>query len=286
LALCQPVSSAALCFLCAMASRRRSAFSGMLAERVAVSDIAPQVDDQEFDHTTKPVQKVAQKMSLPRWKIVGGQWTNGLLVRSGRELSSEALQGRLATGSVVEQLELEGDRLHYYRVNGSGPKQGWITTALNDRVLAEPLDEMPTLLTQMHSRSEYMTQPHSGGRGMPPGNLLGGPPGNLGPYPYGMSGPMPNLGGQMLGSSPLPVGPQSGLDLPDPRRYPRGRMLDDGFDGRMPPHMMDPYMQDPYMPMPGGMPPGASKAYMDRMAGMVDGPPPLYAGGPAPYAEY
>jgi hypothetical protein len=140
---------------------------------------------------------------------------------------------------------------------------------------------------QMHGRSEYMTQPHSGGRGMPPGNLLGGPPGNLGPYPYGMSGPMSQqLGGQMLGSSPLPVGPQSALDLPDPRRYPRGRMLDDGFDGRMPPHMMDPYMQDPYMPMPGGMPPGASKAYMDRMAGMVDGPPPLYAGGPAPYAEY
>lgn len=48
------------------------------------------------------------------------------MVRSGCELSSEKQPLRLGCGAVVEELALEGDRLHYRRHTGVGPDRGWV----------------------------------------------------------------------------------------------------------------------------------------------------------------
>eukprot|EP00913_Durusdinium_trenchii_P004407 g4086.t1 len=67
------------------------------------------------------------------WEVIGGAISGGLLVRSGRALGSERESQRLRTGSVVEQIELDGERLHYKLLEGAGPLTGWdiIAVALN-----------------------------------------------------------------------------------------------------------------------------------------------------------
>ena len=62
--------------------------------------------------------------AMARWKIVGGQ--NGVLVRAEESLSSLEL-GRLASGSLVEELRRCGKRLHFKLLSGTGPPEGWIS---------------------------------------------------------------------------------------------------------------------------------------------------------------
>lgn len=68
---------------------------------------------------------------LRTWKVVGGGDKGGVLVRQGhgqspcsmapgKSLSSEQLPERLATGAVVKELKLEGDRLHFELETGVG----------------------------------------------------------------------------------------------------------------------------------------------------------------------
>ena len=45
------------------------------------------------------------------WEVVGGGDKGGILVRAGQATSSEQLAERLATGALVEQLQLIGERL-------------------------------------------------------------------------------------------------------------------------------------------------------------------------------
>lgn len=71
---------------------------------------------------------------VQRWEVVGGTSSGGLLVRSGQELRSAEL-GRLATGSVVRQLELQGDRMRYEKMTGGGPAAGWVSIRLKDKDL-------------------------------------------------------------------------------------------------------------------------------------------------------
>lgn len=68
------------------------------------------------------------------WHIIGGE-KDGLLVRQGVSLGSE-VQGRLAQHSLVQHLDLQGQRLRYRLVSGSGPAEGWISTKLGHKVLA------------------------------------------------------------------------------------------------------------------------------------------------------
>lgn len=68
------------------------------------------------------------------WHIIGGE-KDGLLVRQGASLESE-VQGRLAQHSLVQHLDLQGQRLRYRLVSGSGPAEGWISTKLGHKVLA------------------------------------------------------------------------------------------------------------------------------------------------------
>lgn len=61
------------------------------------------------------------------WQVVGGEDRGGVLVRKGIELNSPALPMRLATGALVEQESLEGERLAYNRLLGEGPNCGWVS---------------------------------------------------------------------------------------------------------------------------------------------------------------
>lgn len=74
-------------------------------------------------------------MGGQRWEVVGGADKGGILVRGGQSTTSEQLEARLATGALVEELELVGDRLHYQKVSGAGPETGWVSTVLKDKAL-------------------------------------------------------------------------------------------------------------------------------------------------------
>lgn len=69
------------------------------------------------------------------WEVVGGKGSGGILVRAGKELSSPRLCARLATGAIVEAVQLEGDRLHYRLLQGDGPCCGWVTFQIKDHHL-------------------------------------------------------------------------------------------------------------------------------------------------------
>jgi len=78
---------------------------------------------------------------MPKWEVVGGADKGGILVRKGPEVSSPAEAERLATGSIVEQVVLNGGRIHYRLVSGKGPAEGWVTTRLPDKDLLVPAPE-------------------------------------------------------------------------------------------------------------------------------------------------
>lgn len=63
------------------------------------------------------------------------------MVRSGKELKSTALDQRLDTGSLVEQVRLVGERLNYRLIRGSGPTEGWVSLKVSGKELLAPLYE-------------------------------------------------------------------------------------------------------------------------------------------------
>jgi len=69
------------------------------------------------------------------WEVVGGADKGGILVRSGQGTTSEQLTERLATGALVEEVELAGERLRYKKLQGSGPESGWVSVSLKDKAL-------------------------------------------------------------------------------------------------------------------------------------------------------
>lgn len=70
------------------------------------------------------------------WEVVGGADKGGIIVRQAMNTSSpEAAGGRLSTRSLVEQVELVGERLHYTRLTGMGPDTGWVSIALHGKDL-------------------------------------------------------------------------------------------------------------------------------------------------------
>ncbi|CAE7036686.1 proP [Symbiodinium natans] len=75
--------------------------------------------------------------AVQTWEVIGGAISGGLLVRTGKGLGSGREPQRLRTGSVIEEVELDGDRLHYKLLEGAGPVRGWVSTKLNDRELLQ-----------------------------------------------------------------------------------------------------------------------------------------------------
>uniref|UniRef100_A0A7S4RGI6 Uncharacterized protein n=1 Tax=Alexandrium monilatum TaxID=311494 RepID=A0A7S4RGI6_9DINO len=76
------------------------------------------------------VKSERQAPSPKLWRVVGGGDKGGILVRAGKDTSAPAEAERLATGSLVRELERDGLRLHFERVSGSGPARGWASTRL------------------------------------------------------------------------------------------------------------------------------------------------------------
>mmetsp|Transcript_79009 Transcript_79009/g.183284 ORF Transcript_79009/g.183284 Transcript_79009/m.183284 type:complete len:217 (-) Transcript_79009:137-787(-) len=72
----------------------------------------------------------------PRWLVVGGS-DKGIVVRQGKNLRSAELP-RLQKGARLEQLELDGDRLHYQKIEGDGPSAGWVSLAFKGATLVQP----------------------------------------------------------------------------------------------------------------------------------------------------
>lgn len=69
------------------------------------------------------------------WRVVGGADKGGIIVREGRDTSSTKLTERLSHGAVVEEFALQGERLLYKRLTGTGPREGWVSISLSGKEL-------------------------------------------------------------------------------------------------------------------------------------------------------
>lgn len=76
------------------------------------------------------------------FEVVGGAGQGGILVRSARDLSSKALNERLATGALVLAIELKEGRLSYEKLAGNGPSKGWVSVEFKGK---DMLVERPVL---------------------------------------------------------------------------------------------------------------------------------------------
>jgi len=66
------------------------------------------------------------------WEVVGGTKSGGILVRQGEDVESPPEESRLSTGAMVRELALVGERLHFEKLEGSGPDTGWVSIKLKD----------------------------------------------------------------------------------------------------------------------------------------------------------
>uniref|UniRef100_A0A7S4V7W3 Uncharacterized protein n=1 Tax=Alexandrium monilatum TaxID=311494 RepID=A0A7S4V7W3_9DINO len=76
-----------------------------------------------------------EKLGGRLWEVVGGKDAGGLVVRAEAPLSSRVLEPRLSLGAVVQELEVQGQRLRYRRVSGSGPSRGWVSVRVRGKDL-------------------------------------------------------------------------------------------------------------------------------------------------------
>jgi len=99
--------------------------------------------------------------TLNIWEVVGGTTTGGLIVRCGKETSSAEVPGRLATGSLVVEIEhdVKTDRLHYERLSGDGPDHGWVSTLCRGKQLLVPSSEEIDLALFEEETSELDIEP-------------------------------------------------------------------------------------------------------------------------------
>lgn len=76
------------------------------------------------------------------WKVVAGG-DKGIVVRSGCHLKSPELP-RVAKGARLQEVELIGERLHYRKLEGSGPDWGWVSLTSKGARLLRP-EQQPSL---------------------------------------------------------------------------------------------------------------------------------------------
>jgi len=78
---------------------------------------------------------VAESTGGQTWKVIGGESKGGIIVKQGKDFHSELESQRLSTSALVEELAVEGDRLRYRLLYGTGPKTGWVSLRVQDRDL-------------------------------------------------------------------------------------------------------------------------------------------------------
>jgi len=64
-------------------------------------------------------------------------------VREARELGSPPKASRLTPGALLEELDLQEDRLHYKIVMGAGPNTGWVSVKLKGKDLVVRTEKVP-----------------------------------------------------------------------------------------------------------------------------------------------
>eukprot|EP00439_Symbiodinium_sp_Y106_P033057 s1341_g3.t4 len=77
----------------------------------------------------------------PIWEVVGGADKGGILVRQGKELTSEPESSRLSTGALILEKEMHGERMRYFRLSGSGPEVGWVSLKVKDKAMVKRREE-------------------------------------------------------------------------------------------------------------------------------------------------
>ena len=65
------------------------------------------------------------------WRVVGGGDKGGIIARVGEDVrTADLAEERLATGALLTELAQLGDRLHFRKLCGSGPAEGWVSLRL------------------------------------------------------------------------------------------------------------------------------------------------------------
>ncbi|CAE7661612.1 unnamed protein product [Symbiodinium sp. CCMP2456] len=77
----------------------------------------------------------------PIWEVVGGADKGGILVRQGKELTSEPESSRLSTGALILEKEMHGERMRYFRLSGTGPEVGWVSLKVKDKAMVKRREE-------------------------------------------------------------------------------------------------------------------------------------------------
>eukprot|EP00930_Biecheleria_cincta_P056174 TRINITY_DN42344_c0_g1_i1.p1 TRINITY_DN42344_c0_g1~~TRINITY_DN42344_c0_g1_i1.p1 ORF type:complete len:1140 (+),score=179.59 TRINITY_DN42344_c0_g1_i1:61-3480(+) len=128
---------------------------------LSCSDTVPAGSLSDADTTTKDRADADVPKDAPTeiWEVHGGSHPDGLLVRTSEELSSHLLPNRLARGSRVKQLQLRGIRLHFERISGDGPEEGWVSLKSSGKDLLrkiEVLAPQESKLPVMENKQEIL----------------------------------------------------------------------------------------------------------------------------------
>eukprot|EP00747_Dinoflagellata_sp_TGD_P106265 gnl/TRDRNA2_/TRDRNA2_169814_c0_seq1.p1 gnl/TRDRNA2_/TRDRNA2_169814_c0~~gnl/TRDRNA2_/TRDRNA2_169814_c0_seq1.p1 ORF type:complete len:418 (-),score=61.00 gnl/TRDRNA2_/TRDRNA2_169814_c0_seq1:48-1301(-) len=98
-------------------------------QRLAFFKQEPAMTPETYRQLRDKEKEEAEETALKFWIVIGGDDRGGIVVRSEHRLGSTFL-GRLACGAKVREIETEGERLHYAKVNGLGPDTGWVSLTL------------------------------------------------------------------------------------------------------------------------------------------------------------
>eukprot|EP00438_Fugacium_kawagutii_P017294 Skav213691 [mRNA] locus=scaffold491:581753:585257:- [translate_table: standard] len=82
------------------------------------------------------VKMFKRERHKPKWDVTGSR---GLIVRKDCDLESDKL-GRLSQGAVFEELEKFGYRVHFKKLEGEGPDEGWLSCYISGHEVARCRD--------------------------------------------------------------------------------------------------------------------------------------------------
>lgn len=104
-------------------------------------DTACKLDVEQPKNTLAKSEPIASTKSTTstgpvEYVVVGGGDKGGIMVRKGKRTSSKELP-RLMMGARIQEIERSGDRIHFEKKEGQGPKTGWVSAAVNGRSLLE-----------------------------------------------------------------------------------------------------------------------------------------------------
>mmetsp|Transcript_53944 Transcript_53944/g.152025 ORF Transcript_53944/g.152025 Transcript_53944/m.152025 type:complete len:255 (-) Transcript_53944:148-912(-) len=122
----------------------RALTSNRCSELTAKYEAAQKAERREGKPPPAVKKNFVQGSAGRQWTVTGGT-ARGILVREGEGLDSPACAARLASNSLVEELELLGDRLHYKMLSGEGPGSGWVSIVVRGATLLRqvPQEENP-----------------------------------------------------------------------------------------------------------------------------------------------